>query len=90
MTNEAQGEFRGARAPFGESVETFYERHDEGTNAPAESEGEEQSNRIDEAIKTEERAISQTDDAIEMRRGALDEQRRQLENLGGEDSNPTE
>ncbi len=89
MSDDNKDKFREARELFERSKETFDEGHREGMDALAGSEGREQSDRLDGAIDTEQRAIEQMDEALELMGEAINEQRGSL-GLEEEDSAPPE
>lgn len=87
--DDPKDKFREARELFERSRETFYEGHKEGMGAFDELTGDELSERVDEAIETERRAIKQAGEAIRLQREAVKERRRELEEMeSGEDTQP--
>ena len=84
MAEDSRNKFREAQDLFARSRETFREGHREGMDALKGAEGEELTSRLDEAIRTEERAIGQMPEAIELQREAIEEQRRKPGESGAE------
>jgi hypothetical protein len=84
MAEDSRDKFKEARDLFAQSRETFHEGHREGMDALKGAEGEELTSRLDDAIRTEERAIAQMGEAMELQREGIEEQRRKPGESGAE------
>lgn len=75
MADDSLDKLRGARELFERDKETFFDTHEEGMRNLGDLEGQEQAERLGEAIEREQEAIRQTSESVDLQREAIKEQR---------------